>query len=75
MGRFEYQDWRKAVFSRDNFTCVLCSARGVYLNADHIKPWATHPDLRYELSNGRTLCVPCHLKQPTHGRGALLSAA
>lgn len=74
MGRFEYKEWRTAVFVRDNHTCVLCGAKRP-LNADHIKPWATHPSLRYDVSNGRTLCVPCHRKQPTHGRGALLCAA
>jgi 5-methylcytosine-specific restriction endonuclease McrA len=32
------------------------------LEADHIKPWAYFPSLRFELSNGRTLCRPCHDK-------------
>ena len=71
MCRWEYKEWRAAVFSRDDYTCQDCNARGVKLNADHIKPWSTHPGLRYDINNGRTLCVPCHMKQPTHGRGAL----
>jgi 5-methylcytosine-specific restriction endonuclease McrA len=71
MGRFEYQDWRKAVFGRDNYTCQECNASGVYLEADHIKPWCAYPELRYDVGNGRTLCRPCHMKQDTHGRGAL----
>jgi len=53
-------DWRKSVFERDDYTCQFCGLRGTYLEADHIKPWAYFPDLRYELSNGRTLCKPCH---------------
>lgn len=62
----EYKEWRKQVFERDNYTCVFCGARGVELNADHIKPWAKYPQLRYTLSNGRTLCVPCHKTTPTY---------
>ena len=61
----EYQDWRIAVFERDNYTCQFCGDRNgngknVYLQADHIKPWSTHKELRLDLDNGRTLCKPCH---------------
>ncbi len=69
------QDWRKAIFERDDYTCQECgtrSARGViaFLHADHIKPFAYFPELRFELSNGRTLCYQCHLKTPTWGERA-----
>lgn len=64
-------DWRNAVFARDDFTCQHCGTRGGKLNADHIKPWSRFPELRHDLSNGRTLCVPCHKKTPTFGRKAL----
>ncbi len=70
MGRIEYRLWREKVFTRDNWTCVLCGERGGKLHADHIKPYNLHPELRYDLTNGRTLCVPCHHKQPTHGSGS-----
>lgn len=56
----EYQQWREAVFVRDSYTCQKCGKRGVSLHADHIKPFALFPDLRFDVSNGRTLCVPCH---------------
>jgi 5-methylcytosine-specific restriction endonuclease McrA len=62
----EYAIWRKMVFERDNFTCQICGERGNSLNADHIKPWSLFPDSRYELDNGRTLCVSCHKKTPTY---------
>ncbi len=37
---FKYRQWRSDVFTRDNFTCVLCGVRSgkgkpVYLEADH----------------------------------------
>jgi len=56
----EAKEWRKKVFERDDYTCQMCNIRGSYLEADHIKPWAYFPELRYELTNGRTLCRPCH---------------
>lgn len=56
----EADNWRREVFKRDDYTCQMCLVRGKYLEADHIKPWAYFPDLRFELSNGRTLCRPCH---------------
>jgi len=58
----EAERWRKAVFKRDDFTCQVCGLRGAYLEADHILPWAYFSDLRFELTNGRTLCRPCHDK-------------
>lgn len=74
MGRAEYRDWRSAVFTRDNFTCQECGVSGVYVEADHIKPWSLYPELRYSVSNGRTLCQPCHRKTDTWGRRALSKA-
>lgn len=52
--------WRKEVFLRDNYTCVECGKRGGDLIAYHIKGFANHPELRFELSNGRTLCKDCN---------------
>lgn len=56
----DYRQWRGAVFERDDHTCQGCGKRGGELNAHHAKPFATHPELRTELSNGITLCKPCH---------------
>lgn len=62
----EHKEWRKAVFERDGYSCVLCGSGGD-LNADHIKCFAHNEDLRFDVSNGRTLCVPCHKKTPNYG--------
>ena len=75
-GHFKYRQWRSDIFTRDNFTCVLCGDnRGGILNADHYPK--TFADIFYQyniksiedalnceefwnINNGRTLCVPCH---------------
>jgi hypothetical protein len=67
MKSLEYKNWRRCVFERDKYTCVNCGdSRGGNLNADHIKSFADYPDLRFEVSNGRTLCEPCHRKTPSY---------
>lgn len=64
----EYKIWRDSVFARDKYSCLQCGdARGGNLNADHIKPFAFFPELRFDTDNGRTLCVPCHKKTETYG--------
>ncbi len=70
-----YREWRIAVFERDDYTCQECGQRGGELNADHIKPFALFPELRLDVSNGRTLCKPCHLSTETFGRGAIYRKA
>lgn len=60
-----YQEWRKAVFERDNYRCLACGLKGVYLQADHIYPSAYYPRLRYDINNGQTLCIDCHKQTPT----------
>lgn len=62
----EYKIWRTKVFIRDKKTCLLCGYQGNNINADHIKPFSLFPELRYTLSNGRTLCVPCHKKTKSY---------
>jgi len=58
----EYKNWRRLVFSRDNFTCQDCGKRGGEKHAHHIKDFATNPELRFDVSNGITLCPECHKK-------------
>lgn len=64
---YKYRNWRRCVFERDSYTCQECGQHGGALQADHIKPFALFPELRFELSNGRTLCKTCHRKTDTFG--------
>jgi 5-methylcytosine-specific restriction endonuclease McrA len=51
---------QRIVFKRDDYTCQICDQSGGSLQVDHIKKWADYPELRFEPSNCRTLCMACH---------------
>lgn len=62
----EYKNWRLKIFRRDKFQCKLCGGKSkkehrVILHAHHIKSFINHPNLRFELDNGITLCNKCHI--------------
>lgn len=56
----EYKSWVNTIFKRDDYTCQECGDKGIYLQAHHIKSWAYYPTLRFDINNGKTLCVKCH---------------
>lgn len=62
----KYKNWRKSVFERDNYTCQECKQYSGVLNADHINPFALFPEMRFDIDNGRTLCLDCHKKTETY---------
>jgi 5-methylcytosine-specific restriction endonuclease McrA len=62
-----YRLWREKVFKRDNYTCQDCglhsgNGKAMFLIPHHIKSYTYYPELRYEVSNGKTLCKDCHNK-------------
>jgi 5-methylcytosine-specific restriction endonuclease McrA/endogenous inhibitor of DNA gyrase (YacG/DUF329 family) len=73
---FQYEDWRKEVFVRDNYTCQDCGASGCHLEAHHkmafvaivkkfnIKTFeeALCCVKLWDVNNGKTLCDKCHDK-------------
>jgi hypothetical protein len=66
----EYQKWRKRVLERDGYICQdcgrQCKKREKGLAAHHLKSYTKYPKLRFEVSNGLTLCRRCHMTR--HGK-------
>ncbi len=61
---YAYENWRKAVLARDNYTCKKCgekAKRTNKLHVHHIRSFASNPKLRTEIKNGVCLCQHCHL--------------
>lgn len=53
------EEFRKQVFTRDGFKCVICSAPAQ--DAHHILERRLWIDGGYYLENGASVCGPCHL--------------
>lgn len=68
----KYSFWRKSVYRRDNWKCLLCLDNNEEspkeLEAHHIKTASEYPDLVYVISNGITLCQ-FHHKDVIHKNG------
>ena len=66
----QYLAWRNAVLERDRLTCRMCGRRCAKyergLAAHHVRAFAAFPDLRFDVTNGLTLCRTCHMG--IHGR-------
>lgn len=55
--------WAATVIERDGSQCVECGHTGSDdnpLQADHILPVSTHPELSLDLNNGQCLCKKCN---------------
>jgi len=61
--RGPHASWVRKVLSRDKATCQRCGVNGVEMHAHHIKSYAEHPELRFDVDNGVTLCFRCHWEE------------
>lgn len=70
-GSLKYQLWRASVFARDRYACQKCGAKSGWnkklkmrnkIHAHHVKAFSKYPELRFDINNGITLCVDCHIK-------------
>lgn len=66
-----HKEWSLAVLRCDRWRCQKCGSNGRDLTAHHIEPWSKNRELRFEVSNGVTLCRACHcgLHKPRTGTG------
>ena len=53
--------WIGAVKLRDEFKCRRCGSNE-RLNAHHIIPICSEPDLAFDINNGISLCEKCHIE-------------
>lgn len=53
-------NWRKAVYERDDYTCLICKKKGGRLTPHHVLAFARYKEYRFDIDNGRTLCSDCH---------------
>lgn len=60
-GSPEMREWRRKVYKRDGFVCQRCKVPGKKITAHHIEPFAENAIRRFDVSNGITLCWPCHM--------------
>jgi 5-methylcytosine-specific restriction endonuclease McrA len=58
--------WSKAIRDRDG-RCMNCGITEG-LHAHHILPKSTHPELIFDLSNGKALCYVCHKAEHERNR-------
>ncbi len=62
----KYWEWRDAVKEKDDWKCQICDCdEKKKLHAHHIVAWEKDKSLRFEISNGKTLCKNCHAKFET----------
>lgn len=56
------KNWCKKVKERDGNKCLKCGSTFM-LAAHHIIPWKENESLRFDISNGMSLCCSCHAKE------------
>lgn len=58
----EYQQWRRAIFNRDDYTCQIVdcpycgNVKGGEIQAHHIESMFNKPELGYAINNGISFC-------------------
>lgn len=58
---FAIQAWARMIKKLDNNMCKNCDSTN-NLNAHHLRPKNSFPELSLDLDNGITLCEKCHSK-------------
>ena len=64
------KQWKKTILERDLHKCKQCAST-YRLQVHHVKNWEEFPELRFDINNGITLCISCHMK--LHKNGHIVS--
>lgn len=60
-----YKEWRRKVFNRDNYKCIICGcsySRENPLIPHHLNSWDNNKNQRLDVNNGATLCRYHHIQ-------------
>ncbi len=57
---YEYHEWRRQVYRRDDYVCQKCGENSKTLNAHHIENYSDKKEKRLSVENGTTFCKKCH---------------
>ena len=62
--------WKESIFIRDKYACQNCFGKkgNKMLCAHHIKSKEEYPELIFDLDNGLTLCICCHIQHHHLGK-------
>jgi len=58
----EFVNWRNAVYAKYGYACAKCGDKEK-IHAHHIIPFCVDESLRFDISNGITLCKRCHINE------------
>lgn len=58
---------RNKIYERDNYIYIFYKKVDRRLEVDHTKSLSLFPELRFDLSNDRTLCMEYRIRTDTYG--------
>src|SRR6266404_4706680 len=59
--RIEYKIWKEKLLEKAQNKCETCGS-DKRLHGHHIKSFYEYPELRFDIENGKILCMSCHSK-------------
>lgn len=69
------KEWRLKVLERDSYICQKCGCkRKRLLQTHHKKSKERYPEIAYDIDNGETLCIYCHIKEHPMLQSFMLSS-
>lgn len=57
---FTYNNWRKSIYEKYNYSCDICLKSHCKINAHHLDGYHWCKERRFDITNGVALCEDCH---------------